>query len=138
MFTTGSTGTYAIGNDGTGSVSFDNALGTIHLAVTLVSSSKAYLVEGDKNLNGGGLAEKQDLTAIASAPSGTFVFREHDINALQFGRKRGQPLPSPAGRSAPAAKMSNTRRRVEFRNADQRFVQCSRYIDWARQRHIDR
>ena len=78
-----STGTYAISSDGTGSLSLNNALGTIHLAVTLVSPSKVYLVEGDTSLNGGGLAEKQDSTAIASAPSGTFVFREHDVNAVE-------------------------------------------------------
>ena len=83
FLTTSSTGSYTISNDGTGSLSFDNALGTIQLAVTLVSSSKVYLVEGDQALNGGGLAEKQDLTAIAAAPSGTFVFREHDLNATQ-------------------------------------------------------
>ncbi len=78
-----STGTYTISKDGTGSMSFNNALGTINLAVTLVSASKVYLVEGDTPLNAGGLAEKQDLTAIADSPSGTFVFREHDINATQ-------------------------------------------------------
>ena len=64
-------------------MSFNNALGTINLAVTLVSASKVYLVEGDTPLNAGGLAEKQDLTAIASRARGTFVFREHDINATQ-------------------------------------------------------
>ena len=83
VLTTNSTGTYAISNDGTGSLSFTNALGTINLAVTVVSASKVYLVEGDTVLNAGGLAEKQDPTAIAAAPSGTFVFREHDIDALQ-------------------------------------------------------
>jgi hypothetical protein len=83
VFTTTSTGSYAISNDGTGSLSFTNALGTIKLAVTLVSSSKLYLVEGDTLLNAGGLAEKQDATAIAAAPSGTFVFREHDVNSTQ-------------------------------------------------------
>ena len=83
FLTTSSTGSYKISNDGTGSLSFNNVLGTIHLAVTLVSSSKVYLVEGDQPLNGGSLAEKQDLTAIASAPSGTFVFREHDLNSTQ-------------------------------------------------------
>jgi hypothetical protein len=81
VFTTVSTGSYAIGNDGTGTVSFNNALlGTINLEVTLVSASKVYIVEGDTQVNGGGLAEKQDSTAIAAAPSGTFVFREHDVN----------------------------------------------------------
>jgi hypothetical protein len=78
-----STGTYNISNDGTGSLSFNNALGTINLAVTLVSASKVYLVEGDTPLNAGGLAEKQDSTAIGAPPTGTFVFREHDINATQ-------------------------------------------------------
>src|SRR6266849_8687982 len=77
------TGSYAISKDGTGSLSFNNALGTINLAVTMVSASKVYLVEGDTVLNAGGLAEKQDATVIAAAPSGTFVFREHDLNALQ-------------------------------------------------------
>ena len=83
VFSTTSTGSYAISNDGTGSLSFNNALGTIKLAVTLVSSSKLYLVEGDTFLNAGGLAEKQDATAIAAAPSGTFAFREHDVAATQ-------------------------------------------------------
>ena len=78
-----STGSYAISNDGTGSVSFNNALGTINLEVTLVSASKVYMVEGDSALNAGGLAEKQDSTAIAAAPSGTFVFLEHDVNSVQ-------------------------------------------------------
>ena len=85
VLTTVSTGSYSINNDGTGSVSFNNALGTITLEVTLVSASKVYMVEGDTLLNAGGLAEKQDLTAIAAAPTGTFVFREHDLksNTLQ-------------------------------------------------------
>src|SRR5437868_1537269 len=80
ILNTTSTGSYSISNDGTGSLSFNNALGTIKLAVTLVSSSKVYLVEGDPALNAGGLAEKQDATAISAAPSGTFAFREHDVN----------------------------------------------------------
>jgi hypothetical protein len=81
VFTTVSTGSYSINNDGTGSVTFNNALGTITLEVTLVRASKIYMVEGDTLLNAGGLAEKQDSTAIAAAPTGTFVFREHDLNS---------------------------------------------------------
>lgn len=83
LLTTNSTGSYAISNDGTGSLSFNSALGTIKLAVTLVSPSKVYLVEGDAVLNAGGLAEKQDPGAIASIPTGTFVFREHDLNSVE-------------------------------------------------------
>jgi hypothetical protein len=80
VFTTVSTGSYSIGNDGTGSLRLNNALGTITLEVTLVGASKVYMVEGDTLLNAGGTAEKQDLTTIATAPSGTFVLREHDVN----------------------------------------------------------
>jgi hypothetical protein len=76
-----STGTYTIGTDGTGTISFNTALGTITLEVTLASTStKVYLVEADAELSAGGLAEKQDSTAIAAAPTGTFVFQEHDVN----------------------------------------------------------
>jgi hypothetical protein len=81
VVTTVSTGSYTIGNDGTGTLSFNNALGTITLEVTLVSGSKVYMVEDDTLLNAGGLAEKQDSAAIAVAPTGTFVFREHDLNS---------------------------------------------------------
>jgi hypothetical protein len=81
--TTISTGSYAISKDGTGTMIFNNALATITLEVTLVSASKVYLVEGDAVLNAGGLAEKQNATAMAAAPSGTFVFREHDIDSVQ-------------------------------------------------------
>jgi hypothetical protein len=83
FLTTNSTGVYAINVDGTGTLSLNNALGTITLAVTMVSGSKVYLVEADSALNAGGLGEKQDPTAIAAAPAGTFVFREHDLNAVQ-------------------------------------------------------
>ena len=83
VLTTVSTGTYAISNDGTGSLTLNSALGTIHLAVTMVSASKVYVIEGDNVFNGGGLAEKQDTTAIAAAPAGTFVFKEHDLTATQ-------------------------------------------------------
>ena len=81
VVTTVSTGSYTIGNDGTGTLSFNNTLGTVTLEVTLVSASKVYMVEGDTLLNAGGLAEKQNSAAIAAAPTGTFVFREHDLNS---------------------------------------------------------
>jgi hypothetical protein len=81
VLNTVSTGSYSINNDGTGSITFNNALlGPITLEVTMVSASKVYLVEADSAVNAGGIAEKQDLTATAAAPNGTFVFSEHDIN----------------------------------------------------------
>ena len=69
FLTTNSTGVYTINIDGTGTLSLNNALGTITLAVTMVSGSKVYLVEADSALNAGGLGEKQDPTAIAAAPA---------------------------------------------------------------------
>jgi hypothetical protein len=81
--TTISTGTYAINNDGTGTLSLNNVLGTVTFEVTLVSTSKIYLIEVDSPLSAGGLAEKQNATAIGAVPAGTFVFREHDLNSVQ-------------------------------------------------------
>jgi hypothetical protein len=78
-----STGSYTVSKDGTGRLTLNNGLGTIQLAITIVSASRVYLVEGDALLNAGGMAEKQDSTAIAAAPAGTFVFREHDLNSVQ-------------------------------------------------------
>jgi hypothetical protein len=72
------TGTYTVGNDGIGTVSLST--GT-NFFITLVSSSKAYLIEADAGLNASGLVEKQDAAAISTAPSGTFAFRIHTLNA---------------------------------------------------------
>jgi hypothetical protein len=89
VFSTVSAGSYQVSKDGTGSLSFNNPLGTVSLAITLISSSKLYLVNGTVNaavispINGGGLAEKQDPAAISTAPSGTFAFLEHDVLTAQ-------------------------------------------------------
>jgi hypothetical protein len=81
IFPTVSTGSYSINNDGTGTITFSNALlGPITLEVTIVSASKVYLVEADSEVNAGGIAEKQNPAVITAVPNGTFVFREHDIN----------------------------------------------------------
>jgi hypothetical protein len=83
------TGTYSISSDGTGQMNLSaTSLGTvlstqqITLAVTLTSSSEAYLVEADVAAAGAGTAELQDSTAVGTLPSGAFVFRLHDdLNA---------------------------------------------------------
>jgi hypothetical protein len=72
------TGTYTIGNDGIGTVSLSTGA---NFFITLVSSSKAYLIEADAGLNASGLVEKQDATAISNIPSGTFAFHMHTLNA---------------------------------------------------------
>lgn len=87
-----SCGTYQIASDGTGFITLTNsafssafspALGPVTLAVTLSSSSNIYLMEADFFASGAGLAEAQDSTVIAAAPSGTFVFRVHQTSSAQ-------------------------------------------------------
>jgi hypothetical protein len=80
------TGSYTVGNDGTGFVTFSNSAvaqgGAITLAITLVSSSKVALMEADAFAFGGGTAELQTASAIAANP-GTFVFRLHQESSAQ-------------------------------------------------------
>jgi hypothetical protein len=78
------TGSYSIANDGTGSITLNSTgLGSfvqstqVNLAVTLVSTSKVDLMEGDNFAVGAGDAEVQDSSVAGAAPSGTFVFRLH-------------------------------------------------------------
>jgi hypothetical protein len=74
------TGSYQVFSDGTGSITFNNSgLGAINFAITMVSSSKVDLMEGDFFADGGGTAELQDSTAASSTPNGTFVFRVHEF-----------------------------------------------------------
>jgi len=77
------TGSYSIANDGTGRITFTTAAGSINLAVTMVSSSKVYLIEGDSFADAGGIAELQDPKAIAATPSGTFTLRQHNVASLR-------------------------------------------------------
>ncbi|HEY4052642.1 MAG TPA: hypothetical protein VGL74_02800 [Terriglobales bacterium] len=84
------TGSYQISLDGTGSMTITGELGTINLAITMVSNSKVYLMEAD-NLNvtglgadANGVAELQDPTAAGTTPAGSFAFRIHeDVNQSQ-------------------------------------------------------
>jgi hypothetical protein len=77
-------GSYNIASDGTGGIVLNfSSGGSITLGATLISSSQVYLIETDTTLNASGLAEKQDSTAIASIPSGTFVFRIQTTSTSQ-------------------------------------------------------
>lgn len=79
------TGTYAVSNDGTGSISFNNSsLGiALNFAITVAGSSQVQMIEADAQLNGSGSALLQDSTAAATTPSGTFVFRLHQEQSAQ-------------------------------------------------------
>lgn len=91
ILTDTSSGTYALSNDGTGTLSlnFTNG-GFIDFAITMVNSSKLYLVVTDAvNLQsptivatGAGLAEQQSASAFV-APTGTYVFRLHTNSSTQ-------------------------------------------------------
>lgn len=79
-------GNYSVNSDGSGSVFIGpTVLGNISggsgsqvgFAITLVSSSKVQLMEGDAFAVGAGTAELQDSTAIGAVPNGTFVFGVH-------------------------------------------------------------
>ena len=80
-FDSATTGSYSISKDGTGTVTINNTgFGTITWNVTLVSTSKAYLIEADA-LNSTGVIEKQVSTALPSAAA-AFVFKQHYVSGL--------------------------------------------------------
>jgi hypothetical protein len=70
------TGTYGIAKDGTGSLSF----GGFSFAITLIDDSHFYLIEGDNFATSSGYGQLQDTTAFTAAPSGTFVFKAHNVD----------------------------------------------------------
>jgi hypothetical protein len=76
QFTGNATGTYRIGSDGSGTLSFAG----LNFAITLIDDSHFYLIEEDTGATSSGYGQKQDTTAFAAAPSGTFVFKAHDVD----------------------------------------------------------
>src|SRR5215469_14775061 len=79
-------GTYSVNSDGSGSIfigptvlgNISGASGSqVGFVITLVSSSKVQLMEGDAFAVGAGTAELQDSTAVGAVPAGTFVFGVH-------------------------------------------------------------
>ena len=80
------TGNYQIGKDGNGSMQINfsaPASGQINLSLTMVSTSKFYVVEADAftnfSANASGVGVKQSSAAVGTAPTGTFVTRVHQI-----------------------------------------------------------
>lgn len=75
------TGTYSVSSDGTAAMTFNaSGGGTATYALSIANSSKVEMVQADNTgLVGSGIALKQDATAFAVVPSGTYVFREHRI-----------------------------------------------------------
>ena len=82
---TSQTGTYTVGNDGTGFMSLSNSGGSQTLAFTIAGASKLQLIEADNFANAAGIAELQVPSAISAALNGTFVFRLHQEFSAQSG-----------------------------------------------------
>jgi hypothetical protein len=83
---TTTTGSYSINGDGSGTLTLNFPGGNTTFEVTLSSSSRLYLVEIDSAASGvvsSGMAQKQDTSAFAAAPSGTFVLRMHTLASPQ-------------------------------------------------------
>ena len=70
------TGTYSLGSDGTGSLSFNGS----NYAITMIDDSHFYVIEQDAFATASGFGEKQDTTAFTAAPSGNFVFKAHNLS----------------------------------------------------------
>jgi hypothetical protein len=70
------TGTYSISSDGTGSLLFNGS----HYAITMIDDSHFYVIQQDNFATASGFGEKQDTTVFSAAPSGTFVFKAHNVN----------------------------------------------------------
>ena len=73
--TSSETGTYSVASDGTGSLSF----GGSNYAITMIDDSHFYIIEQDFFATASGFGEKQDTTAFTAAPSGSFVFKAHEV-----------------------------------------------------------
>jgi len=72
-------GTYSIASDGTGSLNIGGSNG-FNYAITMIDDKHFYIIEQDLFQTASGFGEMQDTTAFTAAPSGTFVFKAHEID----------------------------------------------------------
>lgn len=72
-------GTYTIASDGTGSLNIGGSKG-FNYAITMIDDKHFYIIEQDLFQTASGFGELQDKTAFTAAPSGTFVFKAHNID----------------------------------------------------------
>lgn len=77
------TGTYTVGNDGTGFINATILGQQFQYAITIVNASKVYMTESDGGANASGVAEAQSAATMTTVPSGTFAFRLHNLNSLK-------------------------------------------------------
>jgi hypothetical protein len=72
-------GTYSIASDGTGSMNIGGRNG-FNFAITMIDDQHFYIIEQDVFQTASGFGEMQDTTAFTAAPSGTFVFKAHNLD----------------------------------------------------------
>ena len=72
-------GTYTIASDGTGSMNIGGSNG-FNYAITMIDDKHFYIIEQDVFETASGFGEMQDTTAFTAAPSGTFVFKAHNLD----------------------------------------------------------
>jgi hypothetical protein len=72
-------GTYTIASDGTGSINIGGSNGFTY-AITMIDDQHFYIIEQDFFETASGFGERQDTTAFSAAPSGTFVFKAHNLD----------------------------------------------------------
>jgi hypothetical protein len=75
----GVAGIYSIASDGTGSINIGGSNG-FNYAITMIDDKHFYIIEQDTFETASGFGEMQDTTAFTSAPSGSFVFKAHEID----------------------------------------------------------
>jgi hypothetical protein len=74
------TGVYSINRDGTGDLQFNVPAGVlVTFRITLSDANHLYMEEDDGLGTSAGSAELQDSTLLSTIPTGTFVFRTHDV-----------------------------------------------------------
>jgi hypothetical protein len=72
-------GSYSIASDGTGSVNIGGSNGS-NYTITMIDDSQFYAIEQDLFATASGFGEKQDTSAFTAPPSGTFVFKAHNLD----------------------------------------------------------
>jgi hypothetical protein len=74
------TGAYSINRDGTGDLQFKIPAGVlVTFRITLSDANHLYLEEDDGFGTSAGTAQLQDSALLSTLPTGTFVFRTHDV-----------------------------------------------------------
>jgi len=74
-------GLYSINKDGTGTLQINySSTSQANYAIAMIDDSHFYVIEQDAGATSSGLGEIQNTAAFTAPPSGSFVFKAHNIN----------------------------------------------------------